>query len=236
MDGKNRKKPEIFLKFIEIDGRVIPLIGGASNDDPPKDPPQDPPKDPEGNNKPTDDNIDQLVREKLDEHARYLGYEDWDDMQTKILEQQGKTQEYIDKLKENYTKQLAQVQKELQEYKQKYEETVIKNSIISVASQVSVDPELVYALLREKAIIADKGVLVDGKEVKAAIEELLRQRPHLAKPSGPGSGSPNAPGEPQPQSYEELLKDPKKLIDLKRSDPELYEKLKAEYFAEKLRR
>lgn len=230
MSGKKRKKPEIFLKFVEIEGRLIPLIRGAS-EDADGEPPEESRKD-----QPAPD-IDTLLREKLDEQARYLGYEDWDDMQTKILEQQGKTQEYIDKLKEEYTKKLLESQKQAEEFRRKYEETVIKNALLTVANGRSVDPELVYELLSKRAVLSDGKVLIDGKSVEEAVEELLQKKPHLAKPAPPGSGAGNtSASEPQKLTYEDLLKDPQKLLEFKRKYPEEFAKLKAQYFEKTLRR
>jgi len=236
VSGQKRTKADIFVKFVEINGRLVPLIGGGApeeGDGAPESAPEQ--KDQPKTEHPTPD-VEALVKERLDEHARALGFESWDDMQVKILEQEGRTQEYIEKLKENYNKQLAQLQKEAQEYKRKYEETVIKSAILGEASQLSVDPELVYALLRDKAVIAENGVMVDGKPVREAVEELLRKRPHLAKATGAGSGTPSVQTEEEPQSFEELLKNPAKLVELKKNNPELYEKLKAEYFAKHLGR
>ncbi len=247
MSGKKRKKPEIFIKFVEVKGRLVPLIGGASDDGQTdgtqqSDAPPPSPSSTGGDNPPPSNggsvDIEAIVQEKLDSYAKDFGFEDWDDMQSKLLEQQGKTQEYIDKLRENYNKQLTQVSKERDEYKERYEKSVIKNQILTVASQLSVDPELVYELLSKKAVVQeDESVLIDGKGVKEAVEEFLSQRPHLAKPTGTGSGATNtSQGEPEPASYEELLKDPIKLKEFKEKNPERYRELKEAYFAEKLRR
>ncbi len=243
MSGQKRTKADIFLKelpikFLEINGRMIPLFGGGADDTQADNQGQDNTQEPQNTNvqhqEPQD--IDAIVQQKLDEYAQYLGFESWDDMQTKILEQQGKTQEYIDKLRENYTKQITELQRQAETYKKMYEETVLKSTIVSVASQKgAIDPEIVFTMLKDRAVIDGDKVLIDGKSPEEAIEELLNQKPYLRKASPSGTGATNTTAG-EPQDFEELLKDPKKLLEVKKNNPELFEKLKAEYLAKKLQR
>jgi len=238
MSGQKQTKTDAFLleipiKFLEVSGRLVPLIGGGSGGDNPDSSGQNQP----GNDqKPQDQSQPVDPQAILDEFARSLGFESADELQMKILELEGKQQEYIDKLRENYTKQITQLQKEAETYRKMYEETVIKNTILSVATRKgAIDPEAVYTMVREKAVMESGKVLIDGKEPEKAIEELLEKKPYLKKASPPGTGAPNTTSS-QPQDYEELLKNPEKLLEVKRNNPELFERLKAEFLAKKLRR
>ncbi|GAB6066021.1 hypothetical protein JCM9492_11130 [Aquifex pyrophilus] len=240
MRGQKRTKADIFLKeiplkFLEINGKIIPLIGGgAEGDDAPAPDDQNTEPEPQAQTQPQD--IDAIVQQKLDEYARSLGFEDFDDLQMKLLEKEGKTQEYIDKLRENYTKQLAELQKQAETYKKLYEETVLKNAILTTATQKgAVDPEIIFTMLKDRAILDGDRILVDGKPVEEAVEELLEKKPYLRKASPPGTGAPNTTTA-EPQDFEELLKNPQKLLEVKKNNPELFEKLKSEYLAKKLRR
>jgi len=248
ISGQNRTKADIFLKeipikFLEINGRIVPLIGGGSKEGKADNEGQNEPQDGQNsqdsgqNPEPTQSqDIDTLVQQKLDEYARYLGFESWDDMQVKILEQEGKTQEYIEKLRENYTKQLTELQKQVETYKKRYEETILKNAIIATATQKgAVDPEAIFAMLSPKAVVDGDEILIDGKSVEEAIEELLSKKPYLRKAGPSGTGAPNVTAQ-EPENFEELLKNPQKLLEVKRNNPELFERLKSEYLAKKLRR
>ena len=230
MNGQRRSKTDIFLKeipikFLEINKKLVPLIGGGSEEDK---------EDDSGQNSQKAEQID--VQAIIDEFARSLGFENADELQMKILELEGKQQEYIEKLKENYTKQIAELQKQVEVYKRKYEESVLRNTILSIATRKgAVDPDVVFAMLEKKATIDGDKILIDGKTPEEAIEELLNSKPYLRKASPPGTGAPNTTVQ-ESQDFEELLKNPQKLLQLKKNNPELFEKLKSEYLAKKLRR
>ncbi len=241
MSGQNRTKADIFIKripikFLEINRRIIPIIGGGK---------EDTQADNQGQNntqnarEPQNQDVqipEEVIQRILDENAKYLGFENWDDLQLQVLEQKGKTQEYIDKMREDYNKRMAELQRQLETYKKMYEETVLRSTILSVASKKgAIDPEAVFSMLKDKAVIDNGKVFVDGKDPETAIEELLNQKPYLKKASPSGTGAPNTTTQ-EPKDFEELLKDPKKLLEFKKNNPELFEKLKSEYFAKKLLR
>lgn len=240
MSGQKRTKADIFLKdipikFLEINGRIVPLIGGGSEEGGADNSGQN---EPQNGQNPQDSGQTQNLDPQtiIDEFAKSLGFENADELQMKILELEGKREEYIDKLRENYTKQIAELQKQAETYKRMYEETVLKNTILSVATQKgAVDPEIVYTMIREKAVIDGDKVLIDGKSPEEAIEELLESKPYLRKASPPGTGAPNTTTQ-ENLTFEELLKNPQKLLEVKRNNPELFEKLKSEYLAKKLGR
>jgi len=238
MSGQNRTKADIFLreipiKFLEINGRIVPLIGGASEDSGADNSGQNEPQNGQ-NQQDSGQNQSIDVQAIIDEFARSLGFENADELQMKIFELEGKHQEYVEKLRENFTKQITELQKQAETYKRMYEETVLKNTILSIANQKgAVDPEIIYTMLKDKAIIDNGKVFIDGKSPEEAIEKLLEERPYLRKASPPGTGAPNTTTQ-ETLTYEELLKNPQKLLEVKRNNPELFEKLKSEYLAKKL--
>lgn len=172
------------IKFLELNGRLVPLIGGGSEGQ-------------EGNQggttttQPEPTNIQEIVQKELDKRAQELGFESWDDLQAQHLERQGKLEELLEKTKEKYTKELEQTRKEAQTYKQLYEETVKKVEITTKASQLgAIDPELVYELVSKKAVVKDGKVEIDGKPVDEALKELFEKKPYLVKASEKeGSGA-----------------------------------------------
>jgi ElaB/YqjD/DUF883 family membrane-anchored ribosome-binding protein len=152
-------------------------------------------------------NIEEIVRRHLDEQARYLGFESWDDLQAKILEEKGKLYEALEqerkKVKEiekQYKEQLKQLQKEKEELLTEYQ---VKSKL---ADKV-IDADKALKLLRaEKRIeIKDGKVLIDGEDVDTAIEKFLNENPFLVRAVS-GSGSPHTTEKTEPQSPEEKLK------------------------------
>jgi hypothetical protein len=124
--------------------------------------------------------IDAEVQKRLDEFAKALGFESADDMQMKILEEAGKYEEVKEKLKQ-----------EVQTWKQKYQEAVLRSEVMGKATQMGVvDPELLMNLIKDKAQITDDGrVLVNGKPLEEFLNELREKKPYLfAQPKG-GSGA-----------------------------------------------
>ncbi len=56
------------------------------------------------------------------------------------------------------------------------------STAIMEASTDTIDPSTITTLLSGKASIDDKGyILIDGKDVKTAVAELLKEKPFLAK-------------------------------------------------------
>ncbi len=152
-------------------------------------------------------NVEELVRKHLDEQARYLGFESWDDMQAQLLEQKGKLYEALEqerkKVKEierQYKEQLKQLQKEK-------EELLIEHQVKSKLAQKVIDADKALKLLKAEKKIEIKGgkILIDGEDVDTAIEKFLNENPFLVKAVS-GSGAPHTTENTEPQSPEEKLK------------------------------
>ncbi len=152
-------------------------------------------------------NVEELVRKHLDEQARYLGFESWDDMQAQLLEQKGKLYEALEQerkkakeIEKQYKEQLKQLQKEKEELLTEYQ---VKSKL---ADKV-IDPDKALKLLKaEKTIhVKDGKVLIDGEDVDTAIEKFLNENPFLVKAVS-GSGAPHTTEKAEPQSPEERLK------------------------------
>ena len=100
-------------------------------------------------------------------------------------------------------KQLAeQAQARLAAVERDYQAERIRGALLA-ASTDSIDPEVVLALLGSAATVAPDGsVSVNGKPPAQAVAELLKAKPHLARPvggqgsgaGGAGSGAPEAAG------------------------------------------
>jgi hypothetical protein len=152
-------------------------------------------------------NVEEIVKKHLDEQARYLGFESWDDLQAKILEEKGKLYEALEQerkkakeIEKQYKEQLKQLQKEK-------EELLIEYKVKSKLADKVIDADKALKLLKaEKTIqIKDGKVLIDGEDVDTAIEKFLNENPFLVKAVG-GSGSPHTTEKTEPQSPEERLK------------------------------
>mgnify|MGYP000358970144 CR=1 FL=1 len=152
-------------------------------------------------------NVEELVRKHLDEQARYLGFESWDDLQAKILEEKGKLYEALEQerkkareIEKQYKEQLKQLQKEK-------EELLIELKVKSRLADKVIDADKALKLLRaEKKIeIRDGKILIDGEDVDTAIEKFLNENPFLVRAVG-GSGAPHTTEQTEPQSPEEKLK------------------------------
>lgn len=65
------------------------------------------------------------------------------------------------------------------------------NAAIQNAAANAIDTNTIIELLHHKATVDDVGnILINGKDAKGAVADLLREKPFLAKPSGAlGSGS-----------------------------------------------
>lgn len=144
------------------------------------------------------------------------------------------------KLKEQQKyKELAELkEKEVKEIKRKYQQTVLKAEVVSKASAMGfIDTELVLALASEKAKVDESGqVFIQGKPVEEFLRELANQKPYLLKATGKqGSGSAAETSfVDDVNSFEDLLKDSKKMKEYMEKYPEKYRKLKEEYFKNKL--
>jgi hypothetical protein len=152
-------------------------------------------------------NLEEFVRKHLDEQAKYLGFESWDDLQAKILEEKGKLYEALEQerkkakeIEKQYKEQLKQLQKEK-------EELLIELKVKSRLADKVIDADKALKLLRaEKKIeIKDGKILIDGEDVDTAIEKFLNENPFLVRAVG-GSGAPHTTEKTEPQSPEEKLK------------------------------
>jgi ElaB/YqjD/DUF883 family membrane-anchored ribosome-binding protein len=152
-------------------------------------------------------NVEELVKKHLDEQAKYLGFESWDDMQAQLLEQKGKLYEALEQerkkakeIEKQYREQLKQLQKEKEELLTEYQ-------VKSKLTDKVIDADKALKLLKaEKTIqVKDGKVLIDGEDVDTAIEKFLNENPFLVRAVG-GSGSPHATEKTEPQSPEEKLK------------------------------
>jgi ElaB/YqjD/DUF883 family membrane-anchored ribosome-binding protein len=152
-------------------------------------------------------NVEELVRKHLDEQAKYLGFESWDDLQAKILEEKGKLYEALEqerkKVKEierQYKEQLKQLQKEKEELLIEYQ---VKNKL--AGKVIDADKALKLLKAEKKIEVKDGKVLIDGEDVDTAIEKFLNENPFLVRAVG-GSGAPHTTEQTEPQSPEERLK------------------------------
>lgn len=69
------------------------------------------------------------------------------------------------------------------------------NAELRAASGEALDTDVIVALLSGKATVKDGVVTIDGKPAKDAVADLLKAKPHLAKPAGgPGGGAPQNGG------------------------------------------
>jgi len=109
------------------------------------------------------------------------GFDDLKTFTEHKLKTDGKLQELADASKA-----------EAAHFKGQFHQTLVRSEILSSAGD-ALDPDTVHALLSSKAIVDDKGgVTIDGKLVKEAIAQLLKDKPFLAKPTGnQGSGTPH---------------------------------------------
>ena len=134
----------------------------------------------EGQNQSPQIDIEAEVQKRLDEFAKALGFESAEDMQMKILEREGRYEEIKEKL-----------QKEANQWRQKYQEAVLRSEITIKASQAGVvDTELLMTLVRDKAQITEDGkVLVNGKALEEFLNELREKKPYLFAQPKSGSGA-----------------------------------------------
>ena len=152
-------------------------------------------------------NVEELVKKHLDEQAKYLGFESWDDMQAQLLEQKGKLYEALEQerkkakeIEKQYKEQLKQLQKEKEELLTEYQ---VKSKLADKV--IDADKALKLLKAEKKIEVKDGKVLIDGEDVDTAIEKFLNENPFLVKAVG-GSGAPHTTEQTEPQSPEERLK------------------------------
>ena len=193
---------------------------------------------PEGGLKPspTDQGVDvealkaQVRKEVEAEIAKRLkelmGVDSIEELERKVLEEEGKWQELAEKH-----------MKEAENYRRLYEETVKRAEIVSAATRLNaIDPEAVYALVKEQAEVRDGKVFINNKNIETALKEIFSAKPYLVKAGASGSGTHEKSDDKfaNVKSYEDLLKDSKLLAEYMKERPEEYKKLREEYFAKKL--
>ena len=152
-------------------------------------------------------NVEEIVRKHLNEQARYLGFESWDDLQAKILEEKGKLYEALEQerkrakeIEKQYKEQLKQLQKEKEELLTEYQ---VKSKL--APKVIDADKALKLLKAEKKVEIKDGKILIDGEDVDTAIEKFLNENPFLVRAVG-GSGAPHTTEQTEPQSPEEKLK------------------------------
>lgn len=128
--------------------------------------------------------IESVLRQRLDEEAKALGYESWDDMQTKLLEEKGRYYELLEKVKKEAEEKQRKAQEEIANLKRQYEETIIRYETLKHFKD-AIDPEKAFKLFKsEKEIyVKDGKVYADGEPIEKAIEKFLAENPFLLKPT-----------------------------------------------------
>lgn len=185
------------IKFLELNGRLVPLIGGAKDEEPPQ----------------NEEEQKEKPQTQEDQKPEDKANQDYTSLAKKIEELEKKLQELSQKpeTQENQEKK-EEVEKQIQElmrFKQAYFEEKLKNEIFTKAKD-AVDPEILYELLKPKAQFTEDGkILVNGKPVEEAIKELLNKKPYLKKVSQrTGSGAKPTIQEPQKEkSPREVFKE-----------------------------
>ena len=190
---------------------------------PPEGKPETPPVDLEAVRAQVRKEVEAEIAKKL---KKITGVESIEELERKVLEEEGKWQELAERHKQ-----------EAESYRRLYEDTVKRAEITAAAVRLNaVDPEAVLALVAERAEVRDGKVFINDKDVETALRELLAEKPYLVKAAPAGSGTP-AQGSGDKfagvKSYEDLLRDSRLLAEYMRERPEEYRKLREEYFAGK---
>ena len=123
-----------------------------------------------------------------------------------------------------YAEAMQAAEARAQAAEERYRTAQVKAALLG-ASGEAVDPELVHELLASHGSVAEDGaVSIGGKPAAAAVAELLKAKPYLAKPAG-GQGSGSEAGKPAG------AKEPPKRADY--PDDISYHKARAQYAAGK---
>jgi len=157
--------------------------------------------------------VEKIIEQALNEKAKYLGFESWDDLQVKILEEKGKLYEALEqerkKLREfekTYKEQIRQLQKEKEE--------LLIESVLKQKLSKAIDIEKAMKLLRtEKHIeVKNNKILINGNEnIDEEIEKFFEENPFLLRAAG-GSGTPHRT-ETEVKTKEDMLREAlKKLL------------------------
>lgn len=158
----------------------------------------------------------ELLQEELDRRAKDLGYESWDDMQAKHLEQQGRLYELIEKTKKEAEEKTKALLDELERERREKLDILTQYEVKQkLAQRDVVDVEKAFKLLRAEAQIEVKNgkVYINSEEADKYIEKFLQENSFLLKAKGSGSGAghttsterPATPVERIRQGLEKLL-------------------------------
>ncbi|MEM3426726.1 hypothetical protein [Hydrogenobacter thermophilus] len=130
-------------------------------------------------------NVEELIRQKLDEEAKALGFDSWDDMQSKLLEEKGRLYELLEKTKKELNEKEQSYKQEIEKLRKQHEETLLSYEVKSRLSGKAIDAEKAYKLFRaeHKVYVKDGKVYANGEEIEKAIEKFLNENPFLLKPS-----------------------------------------------------
>lgn len=158
--------------------------------------------------------IESVLRRRLNEEARALGFEDWDTMQAKLLEEKGRYYELLEKVKKEAEEKQRKAQEEIANLKRQYEETIVRHEALKHFKD-AIDPEKAFKLFRtEKEIyVKDGKVYADGEPIEKAIEKFLTENPFLLKPTQKqGAGTTPAQAEKEMSPQDKLRQAFRKLI------------------------
>jgi hypothetical protein len=126
--------------------------------------------------------LKQQADEFTERFKQATGHATFDEFQTEKAKAKGEEAKLLDQR----TVELAQAKAEM--------ERLTVNSALISAATAAVDPEVVQALLGNKAKVENGVVTIGGKAVAEAVADLLAQKPYLAKAGPAGSGAPQGAG------------------------------------------
>ena len=188
-------------RYVFINGRTVPLIGGGAPEESEDKNDNQEPKEPQNNTQ--NENSQNTQDQSSQDISQVL--KKIEELEKKIENLQNPKTKEEKQEKDELEKKLA----ELEKFKTAYYQEKIRNAILLNAKD-AVDPEVVYDLLKDKAQVTEDGnVLVNGKPVEEAIQELLNKKPYLKKVSQKtGSGAKPKTEEPkQEKSFRDVIRE-----------------------------
>ena len=160
--------------------------GGATPPATPPTPTPTPPAKPPATAPDLQAEIAKALKQQADEFAERFkqatGHATFDEFQTERAKAKGEEAKLLDQR----TVELAQAKAEM-------ERLTVSSALISAAT-AAVDPDVIQALLGNKAKVENGVVTIGGKAVAEAVAELLAAKPYLAKAGPAGSGAPQGAG------------------------------------------
>jgi len=136
--------------------------------------------------------ISEILAQELDKRARDLGYKDWEDMQAKLLEEQGRFYELLEKTKKEAEEKTKKLLEELERERKEKLELLTSLEIKKLLSQREVvDVEKAFKLLRAEGQmeVKDGKVFINGEPAEKFLEKFLQENAFLLKVKGQGSGA-----------------------------------------------